>query len=188
MFRSNFLRALVAALTFLSVFGLQLANGAVVRRAQLPELVSLSQIVVHGVVSQTYTGAQKGFFTGIELEVLTALKGLAQDAEVLSIQLPGGENGQHRQIISGLPYLVPGDEVVLLLERTAPGHHVFTGLGQGVYFVLRGDKRTLAVRDLGALMLVEANGQHTHGEDALDAVIELSELLKRIRELVGLRP
>ena len=87
-----------------------------------------------------------------------------------------------------MPHLVSGDEVVLLLERTPQGRHIFTGLGQGVFFVLRGDSRTLAIRDLGPLMLVAPNGEHIHGENVVDKVLDLSALLSRIRSLVGAKP
>lgn len=188
MFRSKYLGAFVASLTFLSVFQLQPANSAVVRRAELPELIRLSHIVVHGIVSQTFTPNRKGFFTGIELEVLTPLKGVAPDTEALSIELPGGQNGNLYQTISGMPHLKPGDEVVVLLEQTTLGHYVFTGLSQGVYFILRGGTRTLAIRDLGPLLLVGPNGEHIHGEDALDKVLDLDNLIKRIQQLVEMRP
>ena len=188
MFRIIFPRAFVAALAFLSMINLLPANAAVVRHAELPELVSISDVVVHAVVSQTYSGQQKGFFTGIELEILTLLKGSTGNVDVMTIELPGGANGRIRQELSGMPQLVPGDEVVLLLERTPQGRHIFTGLSQGVYFVLRGEKRTLAIRDLGPLMLVSPTGEHLHGENVVDKVFELNMLLKRIRELVGANP
>ena len=188
MFRSRYLGAFVAALTFLSVFQLQPANSAVVRRAELPELVALSHIVVHGIVSQTFTAHQKAFFTGIELEVLTPIKGVEPETDALSIQLPGGQSGELRQSISGMPHLKPGDEVLLFLERTKAGHHVFTGLSQGVYFILRGGTRTLAIRDLGPLLLVGPGEDHIHGEDVADKVLDLDNLIKRIQQLVELSP
>ena len=184
----RYLRVLVATLTFLSVFQLQTANGAVVRRAELPELVDLSDIVVHGIVSQTFTPNQKAFFTGIELEVSTALKGVAPGTDGLSIELPGGQSGNFYQNISGMPHLKPGDEVVIFLERTSRGHYVFTGLSQGVYYVLRGGIRTLAIRDLGPLLLIGPGEEHIHGEDVPDKVLDLDNLIKRIRQLVGVAP
>ena len=188
MFRLKFPRVFVAALALLSMLTLSPANAAVVRQAELSELVSISDIVVHAVVSQTYSGEHKGFFTGIEIEILSLLKGSPTHLDAMSIQLPGGEHGHLRQELSGMPTLVPGDEVVLLLERTPQGRHIFTGLGQGVFFVLRGEKRTLAIRDLGPLMLVSPKGEHIHGDDVVDKVLDLSALLKQIRELVGSAP
>ena len=188
MFKFNFLRAVVVALALFSMLTLLPANAAVVRQAELPELVSISDVIVHAVVSQTYNGADKRFFTGIELEILTLLKGSTGSADTMTLQLPGGQTGALRQGISGMPHLVPGDEVVLLLERTPQGRHIFTGLGQGVFFVLRGDSRTLAIRDLGPLMLVAPNGEHIHGENVVDKVLDLSALLSRIRSLVGAKP
>ena len=87
-----------------------------------------------------------------------------------------------------MPHLKPGDEVVLLLERTPQGRHIFTGLSQGVFFVLRGDKRTLAIRDLGPLLLIAPSGEHIHGENVVDKPLDLSVLLERIRDLVGMNP
>lgn len=188
MFRLKFPRVFVAALALLGMINLSPANAAVVRQAQLSELVSISDIVVHAIVSQTYSGEQKGFFTGIEIEILSLLKGSTNDVDAMSIRLPGGDNGRLRQLISGMPTLVPGDEVVLLLERTPQGRHIFTGLSQGVFFVLRGENRTLAVRDLGPLLLVSPNGEHIHGEKIVDKALDLGVLLKRIRELVGTNP
>ena len=188
MFRSKYLGVFVATLTFWSVFQLQTANSAVVRRAELPELIALSDIVVHAIVSQTFTTHHKRFFTGLELEVLTPLKGVPPDEQALSIELPGGQNGNLYQSISGMPHLKPGDEVVVFLEQTTSGNYIFTGLSQGVYFVLRSGERTLAVRDLGPLLLVGPNGEHIHGEDTLDKVLDLATLIKRIEQLVQRRP
>ena len=188
MFRLKFPRAFVVALALLSMLILSPANAAVVRQAELSELVSISDIVVHALVSQTYSGEQKGFFTGIEIEILSLLKGSPTDLDAMTLELPGGNRGRQRQELSGMPVLVPGDEVVLLLERTPQGRHIFTGLGQGVFFVLRGENRILAIRDLGPLMLVSPKGEHIHGEDVVDKVLDLGALLKRIRELVGTNP
>ena len=188
MFRLKSLRAFAVALALLSIINLSSADAAVVRHAQLPELVTLSDIVVHGIVSQTYKSEQKAFTTGIEIEILSLLKGSTNYLDAMTVQLPGGEQGQFRQILSGLPILKPGDEVVLLLERTPQGRHIFTGLSQGVYFVLRGEHRTLAIRDLGPLTLVSPQGHHVHGEDVVDKILDLTALLKRIRELVGASP
>ena len=63
MFRLKFPRVFVAALALLSTMSLSSADAAVVRQAELPELVSISDIVVHAIVSQTYSGEEKGFFT-----------------------------------------------------------------------------------------------------------------------------
>ena len=188
MFRLKSLRVFVVALALLSITSLSVANAAVVRQAQLSELISISDIVVHAIVSQTYSGEEKGFFTGIEIEILSLLKGSTNDVDAMSIRLPGGDNGRLRQHIPGMPTLVPGDEVVLLLERTPQGRHIFTGLGQGVFFVLRGENRTLAIRDLGPLMLVSPQGEHIHGENLVDKALDLNVLLRRIRALVGATP
>ena len=130
MFKFNFLRAVVVALALFSTLTLLPANAAVVRQAELPELVSISDVIVHAVVSQTFNGADKGFFTGIELEILTLLKGRTDSADAMTLQLPGGQTGALRQGISGMPHLVPGDEVVLLWSEPAGASHIH-GIGTG---------------------------------------------------------
>lgn len=164
------------------------ADAAVVRRAELPELVSLSAIAVHALVSRTHSNAADGFFTTIELEVLTPLKGISPDQQILSIRVPGGVQGSHHMRLLGAPDLLPGDEVVLLLEKTRPGHYVFTGLSQGVYFVLRGRKQVLVARDLGLLTLVQqGSGGLEEGQNATQ-VDQLPDLLDAIRKLVEATP
>ena len=53
MFRLKFSRAFVAALAIVSMLTLSPANAAVVRQVELPELVSISDLVVHAIVLES---------------------------------------------------------------------------------------------------------------------------------------
>jgi hypothetical protein len=103
------------------------------RLAPISELRAASELIVHAQVWNVDEQAS-GFQTAVALKVMQTLKGICDDT--LTLLLPGGRSGGRTLRIPGMPIFAAGDEVVLLLERTAVGW-ALTGLGQGVYRVDR---------------------------------------------------
>ncbi len=80
----------------------------------------------------------------------------------IEVRLLGGRSGHLVSTVAGVPQFVPGEEVVLFLERTRSGALSVTGFSEGT-FRLRHDAagRVFAVEDSAALMLhagAEAGG------------------------------
>ncbi len=179
-------RALITTLVFvfLTAEATQ-APAAVVRQADLGELVDASAVVFHGVVSRVEDSpaSRTGrFVTQIDFEVLESVTGLETSQRVFSLQVPGGRRGSKSLIIPGMPRFIPGDEVVLLLEKRQgqPGW-MFTGLAQGVFWVRRDQVVPLAYRNLSNITLVR-EGEHLHG--GVERPQSLHGLLDILRKLV----
>lgn len=150
------------------------ASATTVRRASVAELANASDVVVHGVVQyvddRSGTSRQGPFLTAVEIELLEVIKGLDPKTETLRLVLPGGRAYDRTALVPGMPRLTPGDEVVLLLEKTTLSF-IFTGLGQGVFRVRRGGEVPVVSRSFGGMHLV---GPPTHDlgfEPTLDGLL-----------------
>jgi hypothetical protein len=155
------------------------AQAATVIKASIPDLVQSSAVVVHAVVRSVdmELGAEKGRFrTAIDFEVLESLKGLDPRTVDFHLELPGGRVGDRTMAIPGMPTFAAGDEVVMLLERTATGY-ALAGLSQGVFKVDRRGGVPRVIRDFTGLELV--------GKGAMVAPPTLNGLLEDIRRATG---
>jgi hypothetical protein len=156
------------------------ALAATVLRAGVPELAAASDLVVHGVVRVVDDAVSQGpFRTVVEVELLEVLKGRHTEP-VLRLVLPGGRRGDLTMVVPGMPRFAPGDEVVLLLERTARGY-AFAGLAQGVFKVDRGGRVPIVTRDLRELDFVVPRKQPLPAD--LGPASRLDDLLQRLREV-----
>jgi hypothetical protein len=131
------------------------AGATTVRRVAIDELATAASVIVHARVANVNPSLaptpQGPFQTEVAFEVLESVKGLPADSATLTLVLPGGRGFGRTMHVPGVPQFAPGDEVVLLLERTSRGL-VPAGLGQGVFRVLPDASGTLRVeRDLGAV-------------------------------------
>jgi hypothetical protein len=106
--------------------------------AEFREIVSGSQIIVHGRVAEVrgeWTDDRRRIDTIITLDAGTYLKG--GPGERVTFRVPGGTIGRFRTLMVGAPEFRAGDEVVLFLKADGPSvAHVF-GLSQGVFRVRR---------------------------------------------------
>ena len=84
--------------------------------------------------------------------------------------------------IPGMPRFSPGDEVVLILERTASGF-ALAGLAQGVFRVDRAGTVPIVKRDLAGLELVERKAGALR--EPLGRTPRLDALLDEIRRLAA---
>lgn len=106
--------------------------------ADFPQMVSESQLIVHGRVVQVdgeLVGSRRTIESRVTIQVLSSIKG--QSAAELVFRVPGGRVGRYRRIFVGAPTFTAGDEVLLFLKGRAPALATLYGLSQGVYRVSR---------------------------------------------------
>ena len=131
------LRALI--FTVCLCLGASATQATTVLKVDTPQLVETSEWVVRATVVEVRTedlrAEGRAIFTDVEFAVHETYKGL--DVPVrYTMRLLGGTGADGITMkIPGMPVFVPGEEVVLFLERTSMGH-IPCGLGQGVYRVL----------------------------------------------------
>ena len=135
------------------------ASATVVIHVGLDELTEISHVIAHvDVESVEFVQPRPGVIkTRPTFRAREILRGAEDfDGELLVVEVGGGEWGDLRSHIPGMPRFRAGQEVLLFLERTSGGH-IFTGLGQGV-FRLRRDPASgeaLATRRLNGVGLVD---------------------------------
>ena len=175
----------VAAIGALCAFAAVPISAMVVVPAEFSEMVTLSELVVHGRVVDIrpqLVGDRRTIETVITVAVLDALKG--QPGETVYFRVPGGQIGRYRRFMVGAPEFVSGEEVVLFLKGRPPAVPFPFGLSQGVYRV---------VRDAGGRSLVtpptvsEAAGRVVRG-DRTRRPVELSVFANNVRTIAERRP
>ena len=181
------LRARVAGSVLALLIALMASDafGAVVRQAGLEELVGSSAVIFHGRVAlvdeSPADGPTKRFVTKIHFEIIEPIAGLPAEQQTLVLDVPGGRRANRTLVIPGMPRFLPGDEVVLLLEKIEGRDQlIFTGLAQGVYWVRRDGLGPRVHRNLGELTLVRGS-EHSHG--GLEQAGSLQGLLAQLRKL-----
>jgi hypothetical protein len=171
---------LVAALGVLCAIAAVPMSAMVVVPAEFSEMVTASELVVHGRVvgiRPQLVGDRWTIETVISVAVLDALKG--QPGETVHFRVPGGQIGRYRRFMVGAPEFVSGEEVVLFLKGRPPGVPFPFGLSQGVYRVVRdADGRSLVTPPLVA----EAAGRVVRGDPSRRPV-ELSLFARNVRAL-----
>jgi len=120
-------------------------QATVVLPADFAELVSGSQLVVHGrvaLVRAQEINGRRSIETIVTVAVADVLKG--QPGGTVTFRIPGGEVGRYRRVTVGAPQLAAGDEIVIFLRGSPPMLPTVFGLNQGLYRVVRGaDGRAL---------------------------------------------
>jgi hypothetical protein len=110
--------------------------------AEFREIVSGSQIIVYGRVSEVraeWLDGRRRIESVITLDASSFYRGTA--ARSVTFRVPGGQIGRYKSVTVGAPEFKAGDEVVLFLKAQGPSMpHVF-GLNQGVFRV-NVDQRT----------------------------------------------
>ncbi|HLL04374.1 MAG TPA: hypothetical protein VK539_27560 [Myxococcaceae bacterium] len=132
-------------LAALLLFGLP-ASATTMLRLDVPELSQNSDTVVHGTVRRVesrWSGDRRRILTDVEIQVTESLKG-QPGSTVLVIQ-PGGKMGDIGQMVHGTASFVPGEEVVVFLERKGASAFQLSGMSQGKYQVRRAADNTTAL-------------------------------------------
>jgi hypothetical protein len=159
-------------------------SAMVVLPAEFSEMVTTSELVVHGrvvAVRPQLVGDRRTIETVVTVAVVDALKG--QPGETVYFRVPGGQIGRYRRFMVGVPEFQSGEEVVLFLKGRPPAVPFPFGLSQGVYRV---------VRDAGGRSLVtpptvsEAAGRVVRGDPSRRPV-ELSVFARNVRAIAERR-
>lgn len=104
--------------------------------AEFREIVSGSQIIVHGRVSDVraeWTAGRRRIESMVTLEAASFYRGTA--SRTLTFRVPGGQIGRYKSVTVGAPEFRAGDEVVLFLKASGPAVPQVFGLNQGVFRV-----------------------------------------------------
>lgn len=110
--------------------------------AEFREIVSGSQIIVHGRVSDVraeWTPGRRRIESVVTLQPAAFYRGTA--AAAVTFRVPGGTIGRYKSVTVGAPEFSTGDEVVLFLKARGPSVPQVFGFNQGVFRV-RVDQRT----------------------------------------------
>jgi hypothetical protein len=123
------------ALPLLALFVAPVA-ATVLAPADLTELVTSAQVIVHGrvaAVEARLTSDRRTIETFVTLETADYFKG-NYGLEV-TFKTPGGQLGPYRSFMVGAPTFRQGEEVVVFLAGRGPSVPWIVGLNQGVYRV-----------------------------------------------------
>jgi len=175
------------ALLLLLLLSAPAARATVLRRVSLDELAHRSALVFYGTVRESFShharGDEGAIVTTTTLDVQHVLKGRPEDVPARTFRLTqvGGALDGLIARIPGQPCFVPGQRVVLFLERTSSGWAVL-GFEQGRFVVeTPADGEPVAVRQVGeAAMADPTTGEVTEGRDD-DLRVPLSVLFQRVR-------
>jgi hypothetical protein len=134
------MRVLFVSLTL--ALGLCAAPSAtVLLPAEFREIVSGSQVIVHGRVIDVRSDWVDGgtrIESAVTIESATFFRGAP--VATVTFRTPGGEVGPYRNVMVGAPVFRVGDEAVWFLKAHGTALHIF-GLNQGLFRV-RIDART----------------------------------------------
>ena len=169
----------------IGVVGAATLSAMVVVPAEFSEMVTASELVVHGRVVDIrpqIAGDRRTIETVVTLAVLDAIKG--QPGATVYFRVPGGQIGRYRRFMVGAPEFASGDEVVLFLKGRPPVVPFPFGLSQGVYRVVRdADGRSLVTPPV----VSEAPGRVVRG-DASRRPLELSAFTRNVRAIAERQP
>lgn len=104
--------------------------------AEFREIVSGSQIIVHGRISEVrpeWIDGRRRIESVITLQAASFYRGTS--AQTITFRVPGGQIGRYKSVTVGAPEFNAGDEVVLFLKARGPSVPQVFGLNQGVFRV-----------------------------------------------------
>ena len=117
-------------------------SATVILPAEFREIVSGSQIIVHGRVTDVraeWVEGRSRIESFVTIEPAIWFKGSPLPA--ITFRTPGGQVGRYKSITVGAPEFRPGEEAVLFLKTQGRAVPQVFGLNQGVFRV-RVDSRT----------------------------------------------
>jgi hypothetical protein len=166
----------------IAVIGAASLSAMVVVPADFSEMVTASELVVHGRVvgiRPQLVGDRRTIETIVTLTVLETIKG--QPGQTVYFRVPGGQIGRYRRVMVGAPEFTSGDEVVLFLKGRPPTVPFPFGVSQGVYRVVRdASGRSLVTPPI----VSEAPGRVVRG-DSSRRPVELDMFARNVRAIAG---
>jgi len=178
-----------AAALLASAFSHESVRAGTAVELDVPAMMEYADLVVEGrVQSATPRAAGEG---RIETEYLLSVDRTywGEDSGTRSITIPGGVLPDGRgMLLPGMPRLVPGEDVLLLLSGAGTtGVRVPVGLAQGKFRLVTGpDGMRLAVREQARLSLVNAGGSTVRHADSL-AVMAYADLVAELESAAALK-
>ena len=174
------------AISAMCVIGAVTTSSAMVLvPAEFSEMVTASELVVHGRVigvRPQLVGSRRTIETVVTVEVLDAIKG--QPGATVYFRVPGGQVGRYRRFMVGAPEFASGEEVVLFLKGRPPVVPLPFGLSQGVYRVVRDASGRSVVTPP---VVAETAGRVVRGDPARRP-LELSAFARNVRAIAEGRP
>jgi hypothetical protein len=167
------------------------AHATIVIRAGVEDLTDKATVVVRGEVTHVeslWNEAHTTIQTKARIRVAAVLKGEA-GAEIVAT-FPGGQVGEDRMKVSGVPAFEKGEEVVIFLWKNRDGDYLPLGLNQGK-FRIETDPRTgerTAKNSLKGLSFVVARDRKPSTVPATEAAeprpdaMPVATLERRIRD------
>ena len=158
------------------------AGAATLVAMDLPQLAAKSDTVVRGEVLgvRTFWDADhRTILSETRIRVDERLWGTVLGGEI-AVRSVGGKVGDHEMMADGFPKFVPGEEVLLFLDRREDETVHVTGLQQGHYEVVERDgvEVLLPTLDFG-ITLVDGKGNQVPSPEP----IALADLRDQIRAL-----
>ena len=111
-------------------------SATVLLPAEFREIVSGSQIIVHGRVVEVraeWVDGRRRIESVVTVEPATFVRGTPTPA--VQFRVPGGQIGRYKSMTVGAPSFAAGEEVVLFLKASGPAVPRVFGLNQGVFRV-----------------------------------------------------
>ena len=151
----------------------------------LDEAFLASDLVVEGLVTAARSGelGDGTIYTDWDLRVERTFWG--EEAETRTIRLPGGMLATGRgMLIPGMPRLVEGEHVVLLLEEPhRDGLRLTTGLSQGKYRIVTSSRgESVAVRTGDHVSLITARNTRVADRNGMLGYADLVARLEAARQ------
>ena len=131
-------------------------SATVLLPAEFREIISGSQMIVHGRVSDVrseWSAGRRRIESLVTVDAASFYRGTP--SRTVTFRVPGGQVGRYKSVTVGAPEFRAGDEVVLFLKSRGPAVPQVFGLNQGVFRV-RVDARN--GRRMVTLPIVMARG------------------------------
>jgi hypothetical protein len=126
------------------------ASATIMKHVDLPRLVEISDVIVHGQVAEQKTyfdEEQNRVVTDVTVEVERSFFGADDEKTVVFQQWRGEHDGQFHAI-PGDANFEDGEEVVVFLHRGDDGVVALSALGQSKFQVVRNGDQNLVMRNL----------------------------------------
>lgn len=111
-------------------------SATVLLPAEFREIVSGSQIIVHGRVAEVrseWVDGRRRIESVVTVEPATFVRGTP--TPLVTFRISGGQIGRYKSMTVGAPAFAAGEEVVLFLRAAGPAIPRIFGLNQGVFRV-----------------------------------------------------
>lgn len=187
MVSRRFRLPLTGALLVFLLFVASFAHATVMKYVGLPELVEMSDVIVHGHVTakNTFVDAKTGhLLTNVTVTPARVFHG--PEKVSFTFQQWGGQTDEKRSGIPGDARFEDGEEVILFLRKAdlEPGLFL-TALGQSKFKIIRSEDGATAYRELHDISFLKDGDGPTQIEHLEDEKRNAVYLMKELEALVS---